>query len=163
MRIDPDRAADDFWLALSLRPPLSALPEPVPVSPDVRRHYLDLAELSALTARYDRAAAEVVFAPVAARVVGMDDEHWGLGGEGPALFRAAGAYDGRTARALLDGLPEDPPTPTGPTIRASDPRHHSRAQARIALARALGLPPALRLREPLMPQTGEDWLGVLDD
>ena len=162
-RIDPDRAPDALWRSLSLRPPLSALPEPMPVLPDVRRHYLDLAELAVLVARYDRASAEVVFAPVAARLVGLDDEHWGLGPEGPALFRAAGAFDGRVAEALLDALPEDPPTPTGPTIRASDPRHHSKAQARIALARALGLPPGLRLRGPFIPSAGDDWLEGLDD
>jgi hypothetical protein len=135
------------------------------VLPQVRQHYLDLANLAALAGRYDRAAAEVVFAPVAARLPGLDDEHWGLGSEGPAIFRAAGAFDARAAKSLLDALPEDP-TPPSPSnvIRASDNRHHSKARARIALARSLGLPPALRLRAPLQTYAAsDDWLDALDD
>ena len=163
-RIDPDRAPGYLWFALSRRPPLSTLPEPMPVSPQVRQHYLDLAELAVLVARYDRAAAEAVFAPVAARLVGIDDEQWGLGNEGTAIFWAAGAFDARVARRLLDALPEDPVPPASRgVISAANIRHHSKARARIALARVLGLPPALRLREPLMPYANGDWLDVLDD
>lgn len=162
-RIDPDRAPGYFWLALSRRPPLSALPEPMPMMPGVRQHYLDLAELTVLVARYDRAAAEVVFAPVAARLVGMVDDHWGLGTEGPALFATAGAFDARIARALLDAMPEDPAPAVGRPTGRPDFRHHSKAQARIALARSLGLPPGLRLRQPLRPNGGEEWFEDLDD
>jgi len=161
-RIDPDRAPGYFWLALSLRPPLSSQPEPMPVMPQVRQHYLDLADLAVLTARYDRPAAEAVFAPVAARLVGMDDEHWGLGPEGLALFRAAGAFDARVARALLDALPEDPTPPAGRIASASGFRHHSKAEARIALAGILGLPPGLRLHELFSPYGGGDWLFRLN-
>ena len=164
-RIDPDRAPDAFWRALALRPPLSAEPERASVPPQVRQHYLDLANLAALAGRYDCAAAEVVFAPVAARLPVLDDEHWGLGSEGPAIFRAAGAFDARAAKALLEALPEDPtPPPPSNVIRATDRRHHSKDQARIALARSLGLPPSLRLRVPLQTYAaGEDWLAALDD
>ena len=163
-RIDPDRAPGYFWLALSRRPPLSAQPEPMPVLPGVRQHYLNLAELAVLVARYDRAAAEAVFKPVADRLVGMVDEHWGLGAEGPAIFGAAGAFDARVARALLDSLPADPAPPADPTtISAANFRHHSKAQARIALARMLGTPPALRLREPFLAHVGDWWFDVLDD
>ncbi len=163
-RIDPDRAPGYLWLALSRRPPLSSLPEPMPVLSQVRQQYLDRAELAVLVARYDRAAAEVVFAPVAARLVGMDDQHWGLGPEGPALFRAAGAFDGRVAGALLDALPEDPlPPPVGRPTGGSTSRHHSKAEARVALAGMLALPPGLRLRRPFLPNLGNDWLEGLDD
>ena len=113
VRIDPDRAADYLWLALSRRSLLSDLPEPGHVTPDVRQHYLELAELAALTARFDRAAAEAVFAPVAARLPGIDDERDGLGNMGPQTFRAAGAFDARVAKTLLDALPEDPAAPVG--------------------------------------------------
>jgi hypothetical protein len=163
-RIDPDRAADDLWLALARRPPLSPLTESMAMMHQVRRQYVHLAELALLVARYDRSAAEVVFAPVADRLAGLYDERGGLSGEGPPLFRAAGAFDGRVARSLLDALPEDPaPPPVGRIVRAVDVRHHSKAHARFALARTLGLPSALRLLEPLMPQAGEDWFEELDD
>jgi hypothetical protein len=145
LRVDPDRAVDDFWLALSLRPPLSSQPEPMPVSPQVRQHYVGLAELAVLVARHDRATAEAVFAPVAARLVRMDDDDWGLGGEGPTLFQLSGAFDARIARSLLEALPEDPAPPSSQPNGHSRFRHQSKAQARIALARALALPPNLRL------------------
>ncbi len=163
VRIDPDRAPGYLWLALSRRPPLSALPEPMPMMPQVRQHYLDLAELAVLVARYDREAAEAVFAPVAARLVGLADELWGLGNEGPALFKAAGAFDARVAQSLLGALPEDPAPPVGRPTGGPDFRHHSKAQARLALAESLGLPPGLRLREPLRPGGDDDWLEVLDE
>lgn len=163
-RIDPDRAPSYLWLALSRRPPLSALPEPLPVMPEVRQHYLDLAELAVLVARYDRGAAEAVFAPVSARLAGLNDEVWGLGNEGPPLFRAAGAFDARVARTLLDTLPEDPaPQQPGRPTGGSDFRHHSKAMARIALARVLGLPHGLRLREPSPPYVGDDWFEELEE
>ena len=117
-----------------------------------------------MAARYDRAAAEVVFAPVAARLVGLGDEAWGLGNEGPELFRAAGAFDARVARSLLDALPEDPAPPTGEPNGALGFRHHSKAESRIALARILGLPPGLRLREPVLPnRVEENWFEDIDD
>ncbi len=163
VRIDPDRAPSYFWLALSRRPPLSPLAETAPVMPEVRQHYLDLAELAALTARYDRAAAEVVFAPVAARLVGLVDETWGLGNEGSTIFRAAGAFDARTAKALVDALPEDPTPPVVQPTNGTGFRHHSKTEAQLALARILGLPAGLRLREPLTPNAGDDWLEELED
>ena len=127
-----------------------------------RQHDLDLAELAARVARYDRAAAEVVFATVADRLPDMVDESWGLGNEGPGIFRAAGAFDARVARALLNDLPEDPAAPAGPPTGRPVFRHHTKAQARLALARTLGLPPGLRLRRPLLGY-GEDELGALDE
>jgi hypothetical protein len=164
-RIDPDRAPDDFWLALARRPPLMPLPDPAQTHllTQVRQQYLDRAELAVLVARYDRAAAEVVFAPVAARLVSLSEERWGLGREGPALFRAAGAFDAQVARSLLDALPEDPAPPAGQPTGVPGFRHHSKAEARLALARTLGLPPALRLREPFPPDVWANWFEDLDD
>ncbi|MDR3621780.1 MAG: hypothetical protein P4L85_20675 [Paludisphaera borealis] len=162
VRLDPDRAPSCLWLALSRRPPLPAR-EWAPMMPDGLQRYVSLAELAALTARYDRAAAEVVFAPVAARLAVLDDEPWGLANEGPAIFRAAGAFDARAARALLDTLPEDPPPSDGRQTGFPNFRHHSKAEARVALAEVLGLPPRLRLREPFMPNSADDWLEALVD
>lgn len=164
VRLDPDRAPSCLWLALSRRPPLPVR-ERGPVMPDARQHYLDLAELAALTSRYDRAAAEVVFAPVSARVAGLDDSFWGLANEGPAIFRAAGTYDARAARAMLDSLPEDPTPPKRPpgVMIAGDFRHRSKAEARVALAEIVALPPRLRLRAPFLPNWGDDWLEDFDD
>ena len=161
-RLDPDRAPGYLAMALAHRPPLSSLPEPMPVMPDTRRHYLDLAELAVRVARYDREAAEVVFAPVAARLVRMDDDHWGLGGEGPALFAVAGAFDARVARDLLEALPADPPAPE-PGVFSNGFRHQSKAQARLALARSLALPPAIRLREAHQLEYGLDPNADFDD
>ena len=117
--------------------------------PEVRQHYLDLAELAALVARYDRAAAEAVFAPVADRLVGLDDELWGWG-RGPRIFRAAGAFDARVARALLEALPEDP-TPAGRPAerRAELPRTTARPRPGSPWPGSSACPPRLRLREPV--------------
>ncbi len=167
VRIDPDRAPDLLWLALSRRQPLTALPESMPgVNHPVRQHYLDLAEVAALVARYDHSAAEAVFAPVADRLLELLDELQGLGIEGPTIFRAAGAFDARLARTLLDALPEDPERPASPPTGRPPGwpnfRHHTKAQARIALARILALPPGLRLRE-LFPPDRYDWVGDFED
>ena len=100
-------------------------------------------------ARYDRSAAEDVFGPVAERVPGLVDEMWGLGNEGDAIFRAAAGFDARAALALVDALPEDPVQPPDGTAIGPRLRHKTKAKARLAVARMLGLPPELRLREPL--------------
>ena len=137
VRIDPDRARDVLWRALSLRPPLSSVLEPRTHMSGDRPHYLDLAELAARVGRYERAAAEVAFAPVADRLPVLNDESRGLGNEGPGLFRAAGAFDARVARALFDALPELPAPPAG----RSGFRYYTKAQTRLVLAQVLGLPP----------------------
>jgi hypothetical protein len=41
-------------------------------------------------------------------------------------------------------------------------RQQSKAQARIALAEILGLPPGLRLPEPFLPES-EGWFGNFED
>ncbi len=163
-RIDPDRAPGYFWLALARRAPLALAIEPKPIMPWHRQHYLDLAELAVLAARYDREAAAVVFAPAADRLVGLHDEYWGLGGEGPPLFKAAGAFDARVARTLLEALPDDPAPPTGPARSLPRNQNHAKAQARIALAEILGLPPALRWGAAIRFGVGPSgWPDALDD
>ena len=158
VRIDPDRSPDIFWLAVSRRVSVEALWEPVASNPTTLHHYLDLIELSVLLARYDRATADAVFAPVADQVRRVSEEAWGIGNECPAIFRAAGAFDARAARSLLESLPEDP----APIAATSFFRFPKQAQVRIALARMLGLPPSLRLREPFLPN-GPNWLTEFDD
>lgn len=160
-RIDPDRATEYFWFTLASRLPLAAA-EQRSASPQSRQAYANLAELAMLIARYDPSAAEVVFRPVAERVPGLVDEMWGLGNEGEAIFKAA-AYDARAAKALLDALPEDPVPPAGGNANAPQFRHKSKANARLALVRMLGLSPELRRREPLRRTGGEDWLPGLED
>jgi hypothetical protein len=147
VRIDSDRAPDYLWLALSIRPPLSAVPEQWPMRNQVRERYLDRAELAARVARYDRAAAEVVFAPLTDRLASLADEVSGLGNEGPPILRAAGAFDARIARSLLDSLPEDPPPPDPSPGGMPRYSHQTKAFARLAVAKILALPPELRLRE----------------
>jgi hypothetical protein len=149
-RVDPDRASDYLWLAMSRRPP--APREPSPATSRVLRPCLELAVLAALVAPYDRPAAEVVISPVLGRLAGLVDDRSGLGQEGPALFQAAGLYDARAARKLLDTLPDDPgPPPNGRPLRSDTVQHRSKALARIALARTLALPPALRTHEAPLP------------
>ncbi len=148
-----------LWLSLSRRPSVLAIYEPHATNPTALRHYIDLIELSVLVGRYDRSAAEVVFAPVAARVSRLEDEQWGHGEESSALFRAAGSYDARAAMRLLDTMAEDPPLQPG---SASNIFRHKKDHARVALARTLGLAPGLRLREPFLPG-GSNGLGVLED
>ena len=162
-RIDPDRAPGYFWFTLASRPPLAAAPEQRPAMPQARQNYANLAELAMLIARYDPSAAEVVFGPVAERVPGLLDEMWGLGNEGDAIFKAAAGYDARAAKAMLEALPEDPVPPPGGNTTGPRPRHKTKAQARIAIVRMLGLSPELRRREPLRRSGGDDWLPGLED
>ncbi|MGC8638564.1 MAG: hypothetical protein ACP5XB_01655 [Isosphaeraceae bacterium] len=125
---------------------------------DIRKQYLDVAELAARVARYDRSAGEVACAAVAEHIAALDDQNWGLGNEGPAIFRAAGTFDPRIARAMLDSLPEDPPPPPTTGVITPRPHHQSKAQARLALAEILALPPAIRFQQPFLA-TDTSWHG----
>ena len=115
-----------------------------------------------LVGRYDRASAEAVFAPVVDRLMGLDDEIWRLGNEGPALLRAVGAFDARAARAVLDSWTEDPGPPAGrpavgtrlqPTQQGPGP-HHAGPD--------LGLAPGLRLGEPFLPDGSRRMVDLRD-
>ncbi len=160
VRVDPERAADLLWLALARRPAVRELPESTFMRDNLRRQYLERAELAALVARFDRRAAEAVLAPVAARLAGLFDETWGLGTEGPAIFRAAGAFDARAARHLVEAVPEDPPADDSAANSGTIVRHHSKTQSRLALAEVIALPESLRLRL-LFPASGHGtWIDL---
>jgi hypothetical protein len=137
------------------------VPEQWPIRNHLRERYLDRAELAARVARYDRAAAEVIFAPLADRLASLEDEFSGLGNEGPPILRAAGAFDARIARSVLDSLPEDPPPPEPSPGGMPQYSHQTKALARLALARILALPPELRLRE-LVPLDDEGSIGSFE-
>ncbi len=85
-RVDPERWSEYFWRTLAVRPRRAREPERMPVLPQTRQRYVAMAQLAMLIGRYDRAAGEAVFAPVAERVPGLDDERWGLGNEGNQIF-----------------------------------------------------------------------------
>ena len=148
-RLDPDRSAEDFWRTLAARPPADPGPAREPTMPQDRQALATRAQLATLLARYDRAAADATFAPVAARLPAMAAEPWGLANEGDPIFRAATAYDPRAALALFHALPEDPVTPTNPPPGTPRFEHHTKTTARPAIARMLALPPELRRREAL--------------
>ena len=125
--------------------------------------YFGLAELAALVARYDRGAAEVVFAPVAAQFDQVvADQNRRLGADGFGALAAAGAFDARAAKALVDAFLGDPPLPRpGESVAL---RRNDKLQAGITVARILGLPPILRFREPFQTQQSmSDWIGAIED
>ena len=158
VRIDPDRAPDLLWLALSRRPSLPTLYRPLGMNHNHLRQYLDLIELAIRVARYDRASAEAVFTPVAARLLGLGDDIWKWPAkECPALLRAVGTFDARVARAVLDTWSEDREGTDRP-----DFRRHSKSRARITLAKILGLSPGLRLREPFLLDN-DGWFQDFED
>jgi protocatechuate 3,4-dioxygenase beta subunit len=165
VRVDPDRSSEYFWRAIAARPPRASGLAPGSVSPDVRQHYLVLAQLAALIARYDVETARAIFAPVAENAQALFDERFGLTNEAATTLQAAAAFDQRAALALIDAIPEDPepkpaPQPGGPP--AFTPR--TKEKARLVVARALALPPAARLREALrVPGQFNLWPSVLDD
>ena len=96
VRIDPERCR------LPVACPIATAPAPGPsrVVDDISQvlpQYLDRAQLAVLVSRYDRIAAETVFAPVAYRIVRLLGENWGLGNECDDIFRAAGTVNARLA------------------------------------------------------------------
>ncbi len=149
VEVDPDGAREYLWLTLASRPPHPFGIERRPVMPWTRQYYVNLGSLANVVARYDRAAAEAVFAPVAERIPALNDYHWGLGSEAPALFRTAAAFDGATARAIWAVLAADPPAPQEGRFVANEPRHQTRADARLDIAHTLSLPPVLRANDAL--------------
>ena len=150
VRVDPDRSSEYLWRAIAARPPRAA------GAVHGRRRsrsggtYLVLAQLAALVARYDREAAETIFAPVAENAPALIDDRFDLSDEAGAILQAAAAFDPRAALAMVDALPEDPEPKQGPRPGrppAFTPR--IKEKARLAVARALALPPGARRREAL--------------
>ncbi len=78
VRVDPDRSAEYLWRALARRPPRVPALAPGRATPQIRQQFLIHAQQAALVARFDREAAEVVFAPVAEKCPCkrlIDDDH----------------------------------------------------------------------------------------
>jgi hypothetical protein len=133
-RLDPTLVPEHLWPALAARPSWTGAPE--------GRNLACLAMLASLVARYDREAADAVFAPVADELPSLTavkdfqlDQHIN------PLFQAAVAYDPRAAAALVERLsedsPEPPPLPSVPgPFRMHWPRYY-KADARRAAAQAL--------------------------
>ena len=64
-------------------------------------------------------------APAADRLVGLDDEIWRVRNECPSLLRAAGTFNARAAKAVLDTWTEDPDRqPAGRMTARLQPTRH---------------------------------------
>jgi hypothetical protein len=160
VRIDPDRSSEYLWRAIATRPPRAEGAAHGSATLETRQHDLVLAQLAALVARYDREAAETIFAPVADDAQALITYNFDLIEEGGAILQAAAAFDPRAALALIDALPEDPEPKQGPPAFA--PR--AKEKARLAVARALALSPGARRREALRgPGQFDLWPAALDD
>jgi hypothetical protein len=163
--VDPDRSSEYLWRAIAARTPRGAGVGPGSASSEIQRQYLALAQLAALVARYDREAAETIFAPVAENAQALIDDRFGLSDEAGAILRAAAAFDPRAALAMVDALSEDPgpkPAQRPGAPPAFSPR--TKEKARLEFARALALPPAIGRREALRsPGSFDLWPTALDD
>jgi len=165
IRVDPDRSSEYLWRAIAARSPRASSMPPGSITPEIRRQYLAIAQLAALVARYDVEAARTIFAPVAENAQTLFDEPFGLTNEASATLLAAAAFDPRAALAMIDAMSDDPepkerPQPGGPPAFTA----RTKEKARLVVARALALSPAVRLREALqVPGQFNLWPSVLDD
>ena len=161
IRVDPDRSPDYLWRAIAARPPRASGQD----FGTSRSEMLILAQLAALVSRYDVEAAGTIFAPVAENSKVLFDDRFGAANELAAILQAAAAFDPQAALAIVHAIPEDPepgqrPQQGGPPAFA--PR--TKEKARLAVARALVLPPAARLREAFrVPGQVNLWPAALDD
>jgi hypothetical protein len=137
-RIDPDRLEERLWLAAACAAPMAERTFPDPALAPV--------VLAALVARYDRAMAEALIAPVLPRLPGLLADPYGGFSPNPAeITKALAAYDPRAVTALLRDLPASArrvPEPKNDWNRAS-----LDTQVRLAAAEALGLPVNERYRQ----------------
>ena len=95
VRVDPDRSSEYLWRAIAARPPRAAGAVHGSATLETRQHNLVLARLAALVARYDREAAETIFAPVADDALALLNSNSDLIEEAGAILQAAAAYDPR--------------------------------------------------------------------
>ena len=59
-------------------------------------------------------------------------------------------------------LPADPPPPANPNVMvAGQPRHHTKADARLDIARSLSLPAELRPLDAIRSMGSVPWLEAL--
>jgi Carboxypeptidase regulatory-like domain len=165
IRVDPDRSSEYLWRAIAARLPRALGAPQRSAAPEIQRQYLVVAQLAALVARYDREAAETIFAPVAENAQALIDDRFDLTKEAGAILQAAAAFDPRAALAMIDALPADPEPKQG-SRPGSPPAFAPRIneKARLAVARALALPPGARRREALrVPGQPDLWPAALDD
>ncbi len=165
VRIDPERSSEYLWRAIAARRPRALGAVLGPPSEEILRHYLAVAQLAALVARFDRDAAVTIFSPVAENARRLIDDRFDLSNEAAAILQAAVLFDPRAAQAMLDALPDD--LEARPGIA---PGRHTiitprvKQMARLAVARSLALPPGARRREALRVASQFDlWPAVLDD
>ena len=166
VRVDPDRSSEYLWRAIAARPPRAAGAVHGSATPETRQHIPG--------PRPARGAGR----PLRPRG-GRDDLRPGRRERpGPArrplptsatrpaaILQAAAAFDPRAALAMVDALPDDPEPKPAPG-RARPPAFAPRVKekARLAVARALALPPGARRREALrIPGQLDLWPAVLDD
>ena len=160
-RVDPDRGVADLWYTLSCRPPhpfeLASRPGPTPT----RDHYLNLIALANAIAPYDRAAAEAVLSPAVERITTLDNPTPRLGKDGADLFEAIAAFDGPGARAIWEQLANDPARKLDTPIDPMRQPRRTKADARVAIARILSLPPILRANTALRAIAQPAWLDEI--
>ena len=146
-RLEPDRVGELMWRAVSFRPP-RVEPAGYPIIGPDRQVVRSLAVLAMLVDRYDRALADAVFAPVAARIneLAAEPNSWGL--NLADVFKLIAAHDPRAVASLIDRLPE-----SARKTRVHADRNWVETsldvQARVALAELLGLPVETRRRAAL--------------
>ena len=132
---------------------------------EIRRHYLILAQLAALVARYDRDAAETIFAPVAENARALIDDRFDLSNEAAAILQAAAAL--RPPRGPGHGrrLARRPRAEARDRAGQAHAHHATHQADGPARGRpALALPPGARRREALrVPGQFDLWPAVLDD
>ncbi len=111
-QLDPARLERAFWLVAALRPPRPAGSDAVSVT----RGLAD-ARIAASLARYDRAVARQILAPIVQQPKTLEPINRGRSAH--HAFYAAAAIDPNWAVSLVEQLPEDPPSAaTGPKALA---------------------------------------------
>jgi hypothetical protein len=135
-RAVPDRLDDVFWRAVALHPRLEADDED-----DLQHSYVGFECI--VVARYDRAVAAALFAPMEAYLRSLAARKGLRNAFASSHLVAKGCIEPQAAVGLLESL--TPPGPFRPPLgefSSANPAH----SARIILAKALGQPPEERWR-----------------
>jgi protocatechuate 3,4-dioxygenase beta subunit len=157
VKLDPGRSSEYLWRAIAARPSRTPTINSSTMTLQIRNQYLALAQLAALVARYDREAAETIFEPVAENAAALLDDRARRGNEAGAILQATACFDARAAVAMLNAASVD-------SGRGTILRPGVMDQSRLAVARALALPPAVRLREALqVPGQPDLWPAAMDE
>lgn len=165
VEIAPERSSEYLWRAVAACPLRSSGTDLPSMTLPAGEYYVIQAQVAALVACYDRAVAEVVFAPVAAQAPKVLDVRFAPNDLATAILRATVLFDPNAAEAMLESLPQEtgPAQERGPAMRRfMDPS--ARSTALLTLARTLALPPAARIREVLKrPRQPDLWPALLVD